>query len=150
MKTKMIIIGLVVIVSIVVAVGVFAAEDREHDVTNVKVNITEEQARKIAADFLQGGTIGKLELEDEDGVIVYGIEISDGQKIHDVKVDANTGKIIKDDTDQDEEKEGVENQSADEDDDEDVEHSEMNDKADDGDSGHGADFQQEDDNEDAD
>ena len=45
-------------------------------------------------------------LEDENGVIVYGIEIKTGNAVHDVKVDAITGAILKSDQDNDKEENG--------------------------------------------
>ncbi|MES1042591.1 hypothetical protein FOA20_24750 [Peribacillus simplex] len=42
------------------------------------------------------GTVKDVELEDEDGTVVYGVEVQakDGSK-QDVKIDAQTGKIVK-------------------------------------------------------
>jgi len=64
---------------------------------NTKTAITEEQAKKTALDSVKGGTFVSIELEDEDGVIVYGVEIQAGTTTNDVKVDANTGTILKTD-----------------------------------------------------
>lgn len=57
--------------------------------------ITPEQA-KAAAVAAQPGMAGKAELEDENGVTVYAVEVTaaDGAK-YDVKVDANTGRVLK-------------------------------------------------------
>jgi len=64
---------------------------------NTKTAITEEQAKKTALDSVTGGAFVSIELEDEDGVIVYGVEIQAGTTTNDVKVDANTGTILKTD-----------------------------------------------------
>ena len=61
----------------------------------LKAKITEEQA-KAAALAAKPGKVTEVELEKEDGVVVYGIDITaeDG-KMFDVTVDANTGKVLK-------------------------------------------------------
>ena len=62
-----------------------------------------------------------IELEDEDGVIVYGVEILSGNTENDVKVDANTGEILKTETGDDSEEiesddnDSEENESEDQD-----------------------------------
>ena len=72
-----------------------------------QAKITEEQATKTALEKVPG-TVNEVELEDEDGTIVYGIEVvsTDGTQ-QDVKVDAQTGKIVK--VEADDEENGKEN-----------------------------------------
>ena len=77
-----------------------------------QAKITEEQATKIALEKVPG-TVNEVELEDENGTIVYGIEVvsTDGTQ-QDVKVDAQTGKIVKveaDDVENGEENDEAEN-----------------------------------------
>ncbi|MDR7080291.1 putative membrane protein YkoI [Neobacillus niacini] len=79
-----------------------------------QVKITEEEATKAALEKV-AGTVKEVELEDEDGTIVYGIEVvsTDGSQ-QDVKVDAQTGKVVKveaDDEEDGEEKDEGENQA---------------------------------------
>jgi uncharacterized membrane protein YkoI len=56
-----------------------------------------------------GGIVKEVELEDEDGVVVYGVHVvtKDG-KSYDVKVNAKTEKVVKaesdDENDNDQEK----------------------------------------------
>ncbi|AIJ06142.1 peptidase M4 [Methanocaldococcus bathoardescens] len=45
------------------------------------------------------GKVVKVALENEDGYVVYGVEISTSNGIKDVKVDAENGKIFKIDGD---------------------------------------------------
>ncbi len=46
------------------------------------------------------GKVLKVELEDEDGYLVYGVEIAEADRqIADVKIDAGTGKLLKIDPD---------------------------------------------------
>ena len=72
-----------------------------------QAKITEEEATKTALEKVPG-TVNEVELEDEDGTIVYGFEIvsTDGTQ-QDVKVDAQTGKIVK--VEADDEENGEEN-----------------------------------------
>ncbi|MGE8078741.1 PepSY domain-containing protein [Peribacillus loiseleuriae] len=70
--------------------------DAQEQATLTKqATITEEAASKTALEKVPG-TVQKVELEDEDGTVVYGIEVKakDGSE-QDVKVDAKTGKIVK-------------------------------------------------------
>ena len=75
-----------------------------------QAKITEEEATKTALEKVPG-TVNEVELEDEDGTIVYGFEIvsTDGTQ-QDVKVDAQTGKIVK--VEADDEENGEENDEA--------------------------------------
>ncbi len=82
-----------------------------------QAKITEEAATKTALEKVPG-TVNEVELEDEDGTVVYEFEITstDGTQ-QDVKVDAQTGKIVKVEADdeengeeQDEEENGTQNQ----------------------------------------
>lgn len=59
--------------------------------------VTESQAVYTAQSAYQGqGTMTDIELEDEDGTIVYGIEFTEANgKEVDVKVDAKTGEVVK-------------------------------------------------------
>ena len=60
-----------------------------------QAKITEVESKAIALQQVPG-TVTDVELEDEDGTAVYGVEVQakDGSK-QDVKVDAQTGKIVK-------------------------------------------------------
>ena len=56
--------------------------------------ITHDQAAQKALDAVQGNVL-KTELEDENGFLVYGIEVVAADKaIVDVKVDAGSGKVL--------------------------------------------------------
>jgi uncharacterized membrane protein YkoI len=60
--------------------------------------ITQQQASDAALKQVSG-TVKKVELEDENGVVVYGVEIVDANgKSFDVKVDAATGNVTKADS----------------------------------------------------
>lgn len=53
--------------------------------------IQAEEAQVSAEDYLNAGASVKVELDDEDGNLVYSVEFSDGT---DVKVDAMTGGVL--------------------------------------------------------
>jgi uncharacterized membrane protein YkoI len=75
-----------------------------------QAKITETEATKIALEKVPG-TVKAVELEDENGTIVYGFEIvaKDGSQ-QEVKIDAQTGKVAKVEADH-EEKKGEERDS---------------------------------------
>ncbi|QCJ44254.1 hypothetical protein FAY30_21385 [Bacillus sp. S3] len=75
--------------------------------------ITGEQATTTVLQKYTDGTVKEVELEDEDGTVVYGVHVTakDG-KSYDVKVDAKTGKITKAEDDSNDEKDnGKENEN---------------------------------------
>lgn len=56
--------------------------------------ITVEQAKDIALSNIQGEVL-KIELEEENGFLVYGVEIVTPEKIiTDIKIDAGNGDIL--------------------------------------------------------
>jgi len=60
--------------------------------------ITAEAAQQTAEAYLNAGTATQVELDDEDGVLVYSVEFANGT---DVKVDAMTGAVLGVETGQD-------------------------------------------------
>lgn len=66
-------------------------------------HITPEQAKEAAL-AAKPGTVGEVELEEEDGRSQYSVEITakDGKK-YDVEVDADTGKVLKIEVEDDDE-----------------------------------------------
>jgi uncharacterized membrane protein YkoI len=67
-----------------------------NDDGNLKAAITPAQATAAAQAAYPGGTITKSpELEDEDGVTIYGVAVTAGGKKYDVKVNGSTGKVLK-------------------------------------------------------
>ena len=63
--------------------------------------ITSDEAAAAATNAV-AGTVGEVELENENGNVVYGVEITqaDGTKL-DVKVDAGNGKVLDKEADND-------------------------------------------------
>jgi hypothetical protein len=63
--------------------------------TQPKPKISMQQARKIAL-AKEPGTIQSAELEREKGRLVYSFDIKTAGAIHEVQVDAMTGKVVED------------------------------------------------------
>jgi len=62
--------------------------------------ISPDQARDAALAAVPG-TAGKVELDNENGNVVYSVQITDASgKVIDVKVDAGNGSVLHQDTDQ--------------------------------------------------
>lgn len=59
--------------------------------------ITAEAAQKTAEAYLNAGAASKVQLDDENGKLIYSVEIGG----NDVKVDAMTGEVLGVDTGQD-------------------------------------------------
>jgi uncharacterized membrane protein YkoI len=66
-----------------------AAESKPHP------KITMEQA-KAAALQKESGTIKSSELEKEHGRWIYSFDVATTDGVHEVNVDANTGKVVED------------------------------------------------------
>ncbi|AST07049.1 hypothetical protein AF2641_09290 [Anoxybacillus flavithermus] len=83
-------------------------EEQEQGQLQAKAKITEKQAIDIALQHVKGQENG-TELENEDGVVVYAVEVKDEQgKLSDVKVDAQTGAVVKIDRNDQDKAEGEE------------------------------------------
>lgn len=69
------------------------AEGAESERLKSLARITPEQARDAALAQVPG-TIKKVELENEDGNVVYGVEVKTKSGERDVKVDAGDGRVL--------------------------------------------------------
>jgi uncharacterized membrane protein YkoI len=81
-----------------------AVDPNEQAKLQKAATITKDQATAAALAQVSG-TVKSVELEDENGTVVYGVSVlgADG-KGYDVKVDAATGKVLKSEADDQEEK----------------------------------------------
>lgn len=71
-----------------------ANERQENDATLLsKATISLTQAIAAAEGQVHGKAM-RAELEDENGTLVYGVEVASGNQTTDVKVDVNNGKIL--------------------------------------------------------
>lgn len=93
-----------------------AKEGQENDAALLsQAKISLPQAIAAAERHIQGKAV-RAELEDENGTLVYGVEVTHGTQTMDVKVDINNGRILSTQTDQaDHEAEGREGQERDDD-----------------------------------
>jgi uncharacterized membrane protein YkoI len=96
------------------------SEERQEEDNNAqlqeKAKLTSKEAEAIALKEVPG-TVKETELEDEDGVVVYGFEVqTTSGEVKDVKVNAVNGDIFKienDDNDEgDDEEDGEENDDS--------------------------------------
>jgi uncharacterized membrane protein YkoI len=69
------------------------AESAESERLKSLARITPEQASAAALAQVPG-TVMKVELENEDGNVVYGVEIKTAEGESDVKVDAGDGRVL--------------------------------------------------------
>lgn len=95
-------------------------KENDESVALLDKGIDQATAEKIAQASIPGSVVAANSsiLEDENGVIVYGVEIKTGNAVHDVKVDAITGAILKSKQDNDKEENGkIEKDSKDSDND---------------------------------
>lgn len=81
-------------------------ETQDENVVLPAGGIDQATAEQKAQASIPGGVIVTSELEDENGVIVYGVEIKTGNAVHDVKVDSITGEILKSDQDNEKDEKG--------------------------------------------
>jgi uncharacterized membrane protein YkoI len=79
-----------------------AVDPNEQATLQKAAKITSQQASDAALKQVSG-TVKKVELEDQNGVVVYGVQIVDANgKSFDVKVDAATGTAAKAESDDNE------------------------------------------------
>ena len=90
-----------------VQAGISFADDKENNITSGTIivqqeeaaypdlaKITLEQAKDVALANIHGEVL-KIELENADGFLVYGVEIVTAEKtVVDVKIDAGNGEIL--------------------------------------------------------
>ena len=87
------VISCVTVLAVDDASRIFIGDDEESDHTGDAV-ITAEEAKSRAEEHT-GGTALSVELENEDGYLVYGVIIETDSGRYDVKVDAGNGSVLK-------------------------------------------------------
>ncbi len=93
MKRKLALSAIAVLTAVTIGAG-YAANSVDNDTRTVqqaKISLTE--AIEIAERHVGGKAI-RAELEDENGTLVYGVEVGSGAQTTDVKVDLSDGKIL--------------------------------------------------------
>ena len=77
------------------------SDAKEQQLLEKEAKLTKDESIAIALKEIDG-KVKETELEDEDGIIVYGVEVVDAKgQSHDVKIDAKTGKVLKVEVDSD-------------------------------------------------
>lgn len=72
-----------------------AAEASEPALNPAQVKVTADQANAAALAKFPGATVKQTELQDENGALVWGVELTDASgKVQDVKVDGNSGQVV--------------------------------------------------------
>ena len=72
-----------------------ANEQSEAAALASQAKITADQAKAAALAQFPGATAGRIELDNENGTVVYSVKLTDSAgKRQDVKVDASTGKVL--------------------------------------------------------
>eukprot|EP00130_Batrachochytrium_dendrobatidis_P008362 XP_006683237.1 hypothetical protein BATDEDRAFT_93007 [Batrachochytrium dendrobatidis JAM81] len=90
------------------------SEQQESSALTGKATITEKESIQIALTEVPG-TVNEVELEDENGTVVYGVEVqAEDGSLNDVKVDAQSGNVLKVETDDEDGEEGDGEESDDE------------------------------------
>lgn len=85
---------------LVAQVAQATTETAEPPIDPSKVTTTADQAKATALAKYPGGTIGTVELQDENGALVWGVIVTDASgKAHDVKVVGNSNQIVSDQSD---------------------------------------------------
>ncbi|WP_410207699.1 PepSY domain-containing protein [Fusobacterium sp.] len=68
--------------------------ERKNSIEDVDIDISFEEAVKIAMDASKTGEFRKVELESKKGTLYYEVKISDKAKMKEYKIDAKNGKIL--------------------------------------------------------
>lgn len=69
------------------------SENTSSNVSNTKIGL--DRAKEIALKEAKSGNVTKAELDRENGILVYDIEVVDGSIEKDYRIDANTGAVLK-------------------------------------------------------
>lgn len=71
------------------------SEADEAQALQSQAKITADEAKNAALTQFPGATVKKVELDNENGALVYSVQLTDASgKAQDVKVDAGNGKVL--------------------------------------------------------
>jgi uncharacterized membrane protein YkoI len=95
-------------------IGIKDNSDKEDIIpSDFSAKITLEQAQAIALSNVVGSTLKEGQLEDEDGNIVYNIDVIKDNAEFEVKINPDDGSVIKIESDNEDDKESAETDSED-------------------------------------
>jgi hypothetical protein len=90
----MILLSALMVLYIALAISVEAAQTKpKAKPAKPAVKITAKQAEAIALKKFPGKIVEKTKLENEEGVLQYGVMVKSGKILREVMVNAKTGKI---------------------------------------------------------
>ncbi len=70
-------------------------EASEPALNPAQVKTTADQARATALAQFPGATVKQIELQDENGALVWGVELTDASgAVQEIKIDGNSGQIL--------------------------------------------------------
>lgn len=95
-RSKLAIIGALTAAALAAAAvyaGKNSSDDEIDNATLAKANVALDQAITAAEQHTQGKAV-QAELEDENGKLVYEVEVMKGATAMDVKIDATTGAVL--------------------------------------------------------
>jgi hypothetical protein len=70
------------------------ADDMPHAAMMQLARVTETQARDAALATLAGATVTEIDLDDEDGFLIYEVDLLKDGAEYDVTVDAGDGRVL--------------------------------------------------------
>lgn len=89
------------------------SDQEEQNQLKKEAKITSEESESIALKEVKGDVIDN-ELDEENGTVVYSLEITDDQGVeHEVEIDAKTGEVLKKEKDDDADDEDEEDEEDD-------------------------------------
>ncbi|MDO4426806.1 MAG: PepSY domain-containing protein [Moraxella sp.] len=72
-----------------------ADDDRAERQAQSAAKLSQAQARSVAVKAVGGGKVTDIDFDVERGRSVYDVEVRSGNKEYQVKIDANTGAVIR-------------------------------------------------------
>jgi uncharacterized membrane protein YkoI len=97
MKNKKVIFGLVGLLTIGTTIGILARDESILTTyRGLNAEITKEEAKQIALGLVEDGTVVDIELDTEDGRLVYEVEVTSNGMLYEKEIDANTGDVYTD------------------------------------------------------
>lgn len=85
---------LIVAVIVIASIGVGTTLAANDNPTEATLAISEKAAKEIAFNKVGGGTLNSFEIDKENGVKVYKVEIIKGDYEYDIEINAMTGEVI--------------------------------------------------------
>lgn len=85
---------LIVAIIVTASIGVGTTLAANDSAKSTQLSISEKAAKEIAFNKTGGGTLSSFEIDYEDGVKVYKVEIIKGDYEYDIEINGKTGEVI--------------------------------------------------------